>query len=128
MLAEAICDGVRQQAWKIEHAKDAGAAKLALVDHAFSAILLDIGLPRESGLTVLKWLRERYDATPVLILTARERWSDKVAGMDAGADDYVAKPFHMEEVLARVRVGAGFKLNAGSAGAWIDNEFRKPPG
>jgi two-component system OmpR family response regulator len=103
MLAEAICDGVRQQAWKIEHAKDASAAKLALVDHAFSAILLDIGLPRESGLTVLKWLRERYDATPVLILTARGQLSDRIKGLDEGADDYLVKPFPFDELLARIR-------------------------
>jgi two-component system OmpR family response regulator len=76
MLVEAICDGVRQQEWHIAHAKDASAAKLALVDHGFSAILLDIGLPRESGLSVLKWMRERYDATPVLIITARGQLSE----------------------------------------------------
>lgn len=69
----------------------------------YDAIVLDLGLPRLDGISVLeKWRRDGRDA-PVLILTARDRWSDKVAGIDAGADDYVAKPFHMEEVLARVR-------------------------
>jgi two-component system OmpR family response regulator len=103
MLAEAICDGVRQQDWQIEHAKDAGAAKLTLVSHGFAAILLDIGLPGESGLAVLKWLRERYDATPVLILTARGQLSERIKGLDAGADDYLVKPFPFDELLARVR-------------------------
>lgn len=69
----------------------------------YDAIILDIGLPSMDGISVLEnWRRENIK-TPVLILTARDRWSDKVAGMDAGADDYVSKPFHMEEVLARVR-------------------------
>ena len=69
----------------------------------YDAIVLDIGLPKRDGVKVLEQWREAGRKTPVLILTARDRWSDKVQGFDAGADDYVAKPFHMEEVLARVR-------------------------
>ncbi len=69
----------------------------------YDAVVLDIGLPKKDGLSVLEQWRRDQRKMPVLILTARERWSDKVAGMDAGADDYVAKPFHMEEVLARLR-------------------------
>lgn len=69
----------------------------------YDAVVLDIGLPKKDGLSVLEQWRRDDRKMPVLILTARERWSDKVAGMDAGADDYVAKPFHMEEVLARLR-------------------------
>ena len=69
----------------------------------YDAVILDIGLPQMDGLSVLEaWRRDGRDM-PVLILTARDRWSDKVQGIDAGADDYVAKPFHMEEILARVR-------------------------
>lgn len=69
----------------------------------YDAAILDIGLPQMDGLSVLEaWRRENRNL-PVLLLTARDRWSDKVQGIDAGADDYVAKPFHMEEVLARVR-------------------------
>jgi len=69
----------------------------------YDAVILDLGLPVMDGVTVLeKWRRDGHKM-PVLILTARDRWSDKVAGFDAGADDYVSKPFHMEEVLARVR-------------------------
>ncbi len=69
----------------------------------YDAVILDIGLPQMDGLSVLEaWRRDGRDM-PVLILTARDRWSDKVQGIDAGADDYVAKPFHMEEVLARIR-------------------------
>ncbi len=69
----------------------------------YDAVVLDIGLPKQDGIAVLEAWRAAQRAMPVLILTARDRWSDKVRGFDAGADDYVAKPFHMEEVLARVR-------------------------
>ena len=103
MLAEAVCDGIRQHAWHIDHVGDAAAANLALVDHTYSAILLDIGLPRDSGFTVLKRMREGYDATPVLILTARGQLTERIKGLDAGADDYMVKPFQFDELLARVR-------------------------
>ena len=79
----------------------------------YDAVVLDIGLPKKDGLSVLEQWRRDNHKMPVLILTARERWSDKVAGMDAGADDYVAKPFHMEEVLARLR--ALLRRSAGHA-------------
>ena len=69
----------------------------------YDAVVLDIGLPVIDGITVLEKWRRSGRKMPVLLLTARDRWSDKVAGIDAGADDYVAKPFHMEEVLARIR-------------------------
>ena len=69
----------------------------------YDAVVLDIGLPKKDGITVLEEWRAAGHKMPVLILTARDRWSDKVQGFDAGADDYVAKPFHMEEVLARLR-------------------------
>ena len=69
----------------------------------YDAVILDIGLPKMDGISVLESWRRNGRAMPVLMLTARDRWSDKVQGFDAGADDYVAKPFHLEEVLARVR-------------------------
>ena len=69
----------------------------------YDAVVLDIGLPKRDGVAVLEAWRKAQRTMPVLILTARDRWSDKVQGFDAGADDYVAKPFHMEEVLARLR-------------------------
>ena len=69
----------------------------------YDAVILDIGLPKMDGISVLEAWRRAGRAMPVLLLTARDRWSDKVQGFDAGADDYVAKPFHLEEVLARVR-------------------------
>ena len=69
----------------------------------YDAVILDIGLPKMDGISVIEAWRRAGRAMPVLMLTARDRWSDKVQGFDAGADDYVAKPFHLEEVLARVR-------------------------
>lgn len=103
MLARAICDGIRQQQWSVDHAGDAPAARTALVDHAYTAILLDIGLPKGSGLDVLRFLRDRFDATPVIVLTARGQLSDRIQGLDAGADDYLVKPFQLGELLARLR-------------------------
>ena len=86
----------------------------------YDAVVLDIGLPQMDGLSVLESWRREGKTMPVLLLTARDRWSDKVQGIDAGADDYVAKPFHMEEVLARVRAlvrrAAGHASNEIAAG------------
>lgn len=79
----------------------------------YDAVILDLGLPVLDGVSVLEKWRRAGKKMPVLILTARDRWSDKVAGFDAGADDYVAKPFHMEEVLARIR--ALLRRSAGHA-------------
>ncbi len=86
----------------------------------YDAVVLDIGLPRMDGISVLEAWRRDGRTMPVLLLTARDRWSDKVQGIDAGADDYVAKPFHMEEVLARIRAlvrrAAGHASNEITAG------------
>jgi two-component system OmpR family response regulator len=87
----------------------------------YDAVVLDIGLPQMDGLSVLEEWRRAGRTMPVLLLTARDRWSDKVQGIDAGADDYVAKPFHMEEILARIRAlvrrAAGHSSNEITAGS-----------
>jgi two-component system, OmpR family, response regulator len=87
----------------------------------YDAVVLDIGLPKRDGVSVLEAWRKAGRSMPVLILTARDAWSDKVKGFDAGADDYVAKPFHMEEILARLRAllrrAAGHATNEIVAGA-----------
>src|SRR6188474_3469045 len=86
----------------------------------YDAVILDIGLPKMDGISVLEEWRRAGRTMPVLLLTARDRWSDKVQGIDAGADDYVAKPFHMEEILARLRAlvrrAAGHSSNEITAG------------
>ncbi len=84
----------------------------------YDVVVLDIGLPNMDGISVLEQWRRSDRNMPVIILTARDRWSDKVAGMDAGADDYLAKPFHMEELLARIR--AQVRRAAGHAKSEIE--------
>ena len=84
----------------------------------YDVVILDIGLPKMDGISVVEQWRRSERNMPVIILTARDRWSDKVAGMDAGADDYLAKPFHMEELLARIR--AQVRRAAGHAKSEIE--------
>lgn len=103
MLAEAIRAGLTQNGWRADWAPDAQAARLALVDHGYDAVLLDLQLPGASGLTLLAAMRANYDPTPVLIATARDQLSDRIRGLDAGADDYLVKPFQLEELYARLR-------------------------
>lgn len=103
MLGQALTTALGQEGWHVVHCEEVASAKAALVDHAFVAVLLDLGLPRGSGLEVLATLRGRYDSTPVLIITARDQLSDRVRGLDAGADDYIVKPFQRDEMLARLR-------------------------
>lgn len=103
MLADAIAAALRQDGWHVDCAHDAAAARIALTDHGYAAALLDLGLPRGSGLDVLRAMRERYDTTPALIITARDQLGDRIRGLDAGADDYLVKPFQVDELLARLR-------------------------
>lgn len=107
MLADALEVALRRDGARVDVARDAGAAQLALVDHDFETILLDLGLPGGSGMAILAQLRSRYDATPVIIMTARDRLSERIAGLDAGADDYLVKPFQVDELLARLRAVNG---------------------
>ncbi|HEY7765136.1 MAG TPA: response regulator transcription factor [Aestuariivirgaceae bacterium] len=102
----------------VDTAKDGEEGHFLGDTEPYDAIVLDIGLPIMDGVSVLEKWRRAGRKTPVLILTARDRWSDKVAGFDAGADDYVAKPFHMEEVLARIR--ALVRRSAGHASSEIN--------
>ncbi|MFG1350284.1 response regulator transcription factor [Xanthobacter autotrophicus] len=98
-LVEALSDA----GYAVDRAYDGEEGQYLGESEPYDAIVLDIGLPKLDGISVLESWRRAGKVTPVLILTARDRWSDKVQGFDAGADDYVAKPFHMEEVLARLR-------------------------
>ena len=98
-----LADGLVQAGYVVDRAYDGEEGLFLGETEPYDAVILDMGLPKLDGQSVLtKWRRAGRDM-PVLILTARDRWSDKVQGFDAGADDYVTKPFHMEEVLARVR-------------------------
>ncbi|MDP1899269.1 MAG: response regulator transcription factor [Rubrivivax sp.] len=95
--------GLEEAGYVVDVADNGRDAHHLGANEPFDAVVLDLGLPVLDGLSVLKRWREAGQTLPVLILTARDSWHEKVAGIDAGADDYLAKPFHMEELLARVR-------------------------
>lgn len=113
MIGAAVERGLRQDGFTVDWVGDGRAAELALAEGVHEVLLLDLGLPRKQGLDVLAAMRRRGDARPVLIITARDAVADRVAGLDAGADDYVVKPFDLDELAARVRALA--RRRAGSA-------------
>jgi two-component system, OmpR family, response regulator QseB len=103
MLGEAVRDGLRQESYVVDWVKDGSTALAALSTAIFSALVLDLGLPGTDGLSVLRWLRQSGQTTPVVIVTARDRVTDRITGLDAGADDYLIKPFDIDELTARLR-------------------------
>ena len=102
-LNRQLVTGLQEAGYVVDSASDGEEGHFLGDTEPYDAVVLDLGLPEMDGVTVLEKWRRDGRTMPVLILTARDRWSDKVAGFDAGADDYVAKPFYMEEVLARIR-------------------------
>ncbi len=113
LLGDGIQAGLKLAGFAVDWVRDGEAAELALRTHGYALCVLDLGLPRRGGLAVLQRMRGQGDNTPVLILTARDTRADKVAGLDAGADDYLTKPFDLDELLARLRALA--RRAAGSA-------------
>ena len=103
MIGESVRTGLRQDGFAVDWVQDGRAAELALETNPYDMLLLDLGLPRKAGLDVLAALRRRGQTIPVLILTARDAVADRVKGLDAGADDYLVKPFDLDELAARVR-------------------------
>jgi len=103
LLGEAVRDGLRQEGHVVDWVHNGGAALAALSTSSFSALVLDLGLPDSDGLGLLRRLRQSGQATPVVIVTARDRVSDRIGGLDAGADDYLIKPFDIDELGARLR-------------------------
>ena len=103
MIGESLREALRRQGMAADWVRDGRAADAVLSSERFDAVLLDLGLPQRSGLQVLAALRARGDMTPVIVVTARDALADKVAGLDAGADDYLVKPFELDELLARLR-------------------------
>lgn len=103
LLGDGIRAGLKLADYAVDWVRDGEAARLALLDHAYQACVLDLGLPKRDGVSVLKDLRQRGNHLPVLILTARDSSADKIAGLDAGADDYLTKPFDLLELQARLR-------------------------
>jgi len=103
LLGDAIQAGLKQSGYAVDWMKDGVSADQALTTEPYSAVVLDLGLPRLSGLDVLRRLRSRNVPIPVLILTAMDAVDDRIKGLDAGADDYLVKPFDMGELAARLR-------------------------
>lgn len=103
LLGDAIQAGLKQSGYAVDWMKDGVSADQALSTEAYAAVVLDLGLPRMAGIEVLQRLRGRKNPLPVLILTALDTVEDRIKGLDAGADDYLAKPFDMGELAARLR-------------------------
>jgi DNA-binding response OmpR family regulator len=103
-IADFVVKGLREEGFSVEHAPDGLVGMRQIDTQTWDIILLDWGLPGESGMSLLKRLRNRGVKTPVIFLTARDAVPDRVKGLDAGADDYLCKPFAFEELLARVNV------------------------
>jgi two-component system OmpR family response regulator len=119
-LNRQVKDALTEGGYAVDVAFDGEEGHFLGDTEPYDAVVLDIGLPQMDGLSVLEEWRRAGKSMPVLLLTARDRWSDKVQGIDAGADDYLAKPFHMEELLARLRAlvrrAAGHASNEITAG------------
>lgn len=117
MIRDGVCKGLRQDGFSVDWVGDGQAGELALSNGVYDLLLLDLGLPRKDGISVLKSLRSRGNTLPILILTARDAVADRVAGLNAGADDYLVKPFDLEELVARIN--ALLRRQAGRAEAVV---------
>jgi two-component system response regulator QseB len=104
MIGEVVLDLLRAEHYAVDWVKDGEMADTALMQNSnYDLVLLDLGLPRKDGLDVLRSMRARKDRTPVLVATARDAVDQRIAGLDAGADDYVLKPYDVDELMARIR-------------------------
>jgi len=119
MIGTSLRNGLRQDGYTVDWVRDGAAAELAIAATAYDAILLDLGLPGRSGLELLAHWRARQNPVPVLIITARDSVADRVLGLDTGADDYLVKPFDLNEVSARLR--ALLRRRVGRAAPIIEN-------
>ncbi len=119
MLGAGVERGLRRAGHAVDWVQDGEAAEQALATEPYDVVLLDLGLPRKGGLEVLRSLRRRRGQVPVLVLTAQDAVADRVAGLDAGADDYLVKPFALDELAARVRAVA--RRSGGRAAPLLEN-------
>lgn len=136
MLAEQVKNQLEQQQFSVDLAHDGSDGLYKLTEYPYDLAIVDLGLPKLDGLSLIRKARQQEVKTPVIVLTARGNWQEKVQGLDAGADDYLTKPFHMEELLARcnalIRRAAGqpeptltagpLKLNSRTQQVWCQNE------
>lgn len=102
LLGDGVRAGLKQAGFAVDWSQDGQAAKLALQTEDYAVLVLDLGLPKLSGTDLLKWLRATHSKVPVLVLTARDTVADRVSGLNAGADDYLIKPFDLDELIARI--------------------------
>lgn len=103
MIGKSVQIALKQEGYAVDWVRDGVAAELSLANGVYDLLLLDLGLPRKAGLEILKGLRAKKNAIQVLILTARDAVADRVKGLDEGADDYLVKPFDLDELSARIR-------------------------
>lgn len=103
LLGDGLSSGLKHAGYTVDWVKDGASAQAAILQESFDIIVLDLGLPKKSGLDVLKTIRGKNIITPVAILTAKDAITDRVALLDAGADDFISKPFDMDELCARLR-------------------------
>jgi len=113
MIGRAVQSGLSRAGFTVDWSVDGGSGEAAIANAVYDAVLLDLGLPRVDGLSLLRRLRARRDTVPVLIISARDAVAERVAGLNAGADDYLLKPFDLDELVARVR--ALLRRRAGAA-------------
>lgn len=119
LLGDGIRAGLKLADYAVDWVRNGDDARRAALDHRYDACVLDLGLPRTDGLTVVQELRARGQTLPVLILTARDTQADKISGLDAGADDYLTKPFDLAELQARLR--ALIRRSAGTVSPTIEH-------
>lgn len=119
MIGESVRHGLRQDGFSVDWVRDGSAAETVLRNEVYDLVLLDLGLPKKQGLDVLKSLRAKGNRIPVMIVTARDAVPDRVAGLDSGADDYIVKPFDLDELAARIR--AVLRRQAGRAEPVIEH-------
>jgi len=103
MIGESVADGLKAEGYAVDWVRDGKEAEVAVSATPYSLVVLDLGLPRRDGIDVLKGIRERRIDVPVLVMTARDTVRDRIKGLDAGADDYLVKPFDLDELTARAR-------------------------
>ena len=113
MIGKAVLQGLTRAGFCVDWVKDGRAAELSIANNHYQTVILDLGLPRQDGLAVLAAARTRRNPVPMLIATARDAIADRIAGLNAGADDYLVKPYDLDEMIARVR--ALIRRHAGSA-------------
>src|SRR5512135_2008242 len=126
MIGESLRKALRGSGYAVDWVRDGRAADATLANERFALVLLDLGLPQLDGMEVLRAMRARADRTPVIVLTARDAVASRVLGLDAGADDYIVKPFELDELLARMRAVVRRQTGRAEPGLEVDGVTLDP--